>query len=264
MGALTIIADVLEVVVLAGATLYLFSHAGASERRSPAVMLGFAYAIMFVSNLYWIAHELMTKEAIYEFSAIDVASAGFYILFGASLSMVVGRRERVDVVALVGSGVVAGAQIGCWVLWAGSWFKNVLGGLPAWYASYYVILAVRDTQATSKVRWSSLMAAALVVVVLQVWGFFSPGEIQPAFDAAGGLVSLAGTVAIDLWLVRSWTAEGASQRTISLAFLAALWSWSAMFLMSDPFYSILLMVSTVQMVVAARAVGGGLVDDDLL
>lgn len=258
MGAFTIIADVFDVVVLVAASIHLFSHVSETERRSPAVMLGFAYTMQVVSNLYWIAHEIMTKEAIYEFSAIDVASAGFYILFGASLAMVIGRRDKVEVRALLGSGIVALVQVAMWVVWAGSWFKNVLGGLPVWYATYYVILAVRETHALPKAGRIALQLGVVAITVVQLCAgaLDLPTETASLLDTAGGLICLAGVATIDILLYRSWQAGFTAEKTLALAFLGVLWAWSSMFLMFEPLYSVFLIIAVVQMAFAGRAVTG--------
>ena len=256
MGALTIIADVLEVVVLIGAAIHLFSHAGESEGRSPAVMLGFAYTVVSVSNLYWIAHELMTREAIYEFSAIDIASAGFYILFGASLAMVIGRRDKIDVHAFAIAGVIAVAQSAMWIVWAGSWFKNALGGLPVWYATYYVILASWETRAVPNAGRFAVVLSAVVVTAVQVCGGTIPAFARfiPLLDIIDGPICLIAAAVIDLTLLGSWRAENSLEKTVALAFLGVLWTWSAMFLMYEPFYSIFHIISIAQMALAALAV----------
>lgn len=258
MGALTIIADVLEVVVLIGTAIHLFSHAGESEGRSPAVMLGFAYTVVSVSNLYWIAHELMTREAIYEFSAIDIASAGFYILFGASLAMVIGRRDKIDVRAFAIAGVVAVAQSAMWIVWAGSWFKNALGGLPVWYATYYVILASWETRAVPNAGRFAVVLSAVVVTAVQVCGGTIPAFARfiSLFDLIDGTICLLATVVIDALLFRSWKAERSSQRTVALSSLGVLWTWSAMFLMYEPFYTVFHIISIAQKAVLALAITG--------
>ena len=256
MGALTIIADVLEIVVLIGAAIHLFSHAGESGRRSPAVMLGFAFTVIAVSNLYWIAHEIMTREAIFEFSAIDVASAGFYILFGASLAMVIGRHDKIDVRAFIFAGAAAVAQSAMWIVWAGSWFKNALGGLPVWYATYYVILASWDTRAMSNAKRAIVVLCAAAVTLIQVGGATLPifARFIPLLDIIDGPICLMAAAVIDLTLLGSWRAENSLEKTVALAFLGVLWTWSAMFLMYEPFYSIFHIISIAQMALAALAV----------
>jgi len=254
MGALILSADLIELAALLGIVLYLFNHADDSERRSPIMLLAFSYAVLFVSNLYWVAHELMTREAIYEFSAIDIASAGLYLLAGASLGMMLRREEGLDVPVCVGSGAFALGQGVLWLIWTGAWFKDLVGCLPTWYLTYYVVCALKVTRAFSKGERIALVAFSLSVFALQAWGFVARDTYGSLLDAGSGIVCLAVTAYLAVRLWRSWQGPKALGQTVALAFAVVDWTFSSMYLMYDPLYSVFLLLSSVALVIVGIAV----------
>lgn len=256
MSALTLIVDVFEALVLLGAILYLFRHADASERKSPVVFLGFSYAVLFVSNLYWIAHEVLTRESIYTFSAIDISSAGFLLLAGASLAMTLDERGRLDVSALVVSGLFTLVQAFLWILWTGAWFKDGVGSLPMWYLSYYVVRGLKLSGAYSRRGGWWLVIAVGVVAVMQTMAFFAQNSYGPLLDTSSGFVCLIVLIALAVLLGRTWRREGTTPTTVARAFAVVLWCLFAMYLMFEPFYSIFMLLSVVSFAATAAAVVG--------
>lgn len=256
MSALTLIVDILEALVLLGAILYLFRHAGASERKSPVVFLGFSYAVLFVSNLYWIAHEFLTLESIYAFSAIDISSAGFYLLAGASLAMTLDERGKLDTTVFVASGLFALLQAFLWVLWTGAWFKDGVGALPIWYLSYYVIRGLKLSGAFSRRGGWCLVIATLVVSAMQVWAFLTQDSYGGLIDTSSGIVGLVVFAALAVLVARSWRREGATGTTVARAYALSLWSSFVMYLMYEPLYSVYLLLLTLTFVALAIVVVG--------
>ena len=255
METVTLIVDSLEALVLLVSTLHLFRHSDASERRSPVVFLGFSYAVLAVSNLYWIAHELMTRESIYDFSAIDIASAGFFLLAGASVAMLFGERDHIDVPLLAGSCAFVLVQGALWMMWTGDWFKDSIGALPVWYLSYYVFRALRRSQVLTRPERIAFVAVSVAIAAMQVWSFAAQETYGGLVDAASGIVCLLVFAWLAAKLALRWQSDGAaSAPTVALAFVTMLWALSSMYLMYEPLYTVFLALSVAMMAICAVVV----------
>lgn len=248
-----LIMDVVGVLLTLGALVYLFLNGDSSERRSPIVFLGFAYTVILVSNLYWIVYEIMTFESIYLFSAIDIASAGFFLLTGASIAMTVEDRDSFDAPAFLASGAFALAQGLLWILWTKAWFKDMLGCLPIWYTLYHLFRAVRSTAPFSHEEHIALVVVQVLVPVMQVWSYLSWDTYGSILDALSGIVCLVGFVWLVARMIRLWRTDDRAEATAACAFVALLWCLCTMYLMYEPLYSVFLLLSSVMMLVSSVA-----------
>ena len=251
VGAFAFIVDVFEMVLLVVTVVYLFRHSDASRQRSPIVFLGFSYAVLLVSNLYWIAYELMTREAIYEFSAIDIASAGLYLLAGASIAMLLDEREGLDLPVFVGSGIYSIGQAVLWVIWTNMWLKDVLGCLPIWYMAYYLVRGLKRIRAFSHVERVALVVVVAAVAALQVGSFVVWDTFGSALDITSGILCLVVYFGLVAKLYLTNKAEGIGGKVVGYAFSALLWALCSMYLMYEPLYSIFLLLSVLMMGVTA-------------
>ncbi len=237
MSALTLIADVMEMAVLAAVTVFLFRRADASERRSPVMFMAFANASYMTSQLYWVAHEFLTREAIYAFSAIDIASAGFYLLCGASIAMTLDSRVHLDRTVLAIATVITFGQTILWGMWTGAWFKDAVGGLPLWYATYYVVLAVRDAPSFTKLESRLIVLGFVATVILQVWSFSTRDSYGPRVDIVCCCLLLAIFVVLLVMLLRGWNDVDNIETTVARASVCLLWAWGSSYLSYEPFYT---------------------------
>lgn len=254
MSPLTLIADVVETAVLVGVTVFLFQRADASERRSPIMFLAFANALYMVSQLYWIAHEFLTREAIYAFSAIDIASAGFYLLCGASIAMTLDSRVHLDRTVLAISTVIAFGQMVLWGMWTGAWFKDVVGGLPLWYVTYYVVLAVRDAPSFTKLESRLIAGGFIATVILQAWSFSARDSYGPRVDIVCCCLLLAIFAVLLVMLLRGWNDAGSIETTVARAFVCLLWAWGSSYLSFEPFFTVFVLLGAAMLPLISIAI----------
>lgn len=253
MPSLALVIDLAESILLPIAAVYLFSHADATERRSPVVYYGFALVVWLFSNFYWTLHEFIRHEAVYPFSAIDIASAGFDLLLGSSLAVMIDGRNKVSVPALVGSGVFSLLQGALWILWNGDWLKDTMGALTIWYLAYYLCVVMLRCRLLSKGEWTVLIASSLITGFLQVWSYLTKDSYGSTVDQCCGVLYLAVSFLLVVKLARVWNDDTAPQKAVVCLVANVLWTLCAMYMSFEPRYRILQGLAVVLMALAARA-----------
>lgn len=247
------IADALELVLLFGSALYLFSHADASAHRAPLVYFGFALAVLFIGDIYWIAHEIIRGNAVVTFSAIDIASAGFFLLSGSALVTMSGGSKKVDIPALVMSGATSLPQGLLWVMWNQDWVKDALGTVTLWYLVYHICRIARHYRLLVLWKRVVLIFSSLVVCALQVWSYLARDSYGPLVDRFCGIPLAAVSLVFIGRLVQVWKKDTSLGECVVCAFAGVSWAMCAMYLSYEPRYTAFHCLYAVLIPVATQA-----------
>ena len=213
-------------------------------RRSRSVSLvlyGFALACTLLSDLYWLAYDLLRPEVRMPVAANEIGEAAMFLLIGAGLTARHPIRFRRDWWALVSAGGFSAANIALWIGWTGEWGQDILGG--AAYGYFLCALASRIRQehvyaAPTKHLFGLL---CLAVIAMQTATFFSPEPVRRLLDAILYLLLLTFSGFLLLRSALSLRREDPA-RSVCRSFLALAWILTAMYMSEGIFYSLALVL----------------------
>ncbi|MBO7630767.1 MAG: hypothetical protein J6S78_00370, partial [Lachnospiraceae bacterium] len=145
--------------------------------RGNSVVLGFllyAYVCIFISDIYWNAMVILKPELRIPFAASEIADMGASLFLAAMLGEVF-QNYRVKIgwetVLTALHGLIS---IFFWTVWAGEWFKNIIGGIPFVYYLFVVVWSAKKIQAFSNFEKIAITAGIYLLNILQGIGLFVP------------------------------------------------------------------------------------------
>ena len=170
----------LEFVVV----LYMFLYSMRLRRIHPVTRLLYLMwtAMLFTSNLYYLAHSLQNKGLYLPFSAMDIVDAGLYTLLGAVLQ----NNFSIDMRKLTWpsvEGALFGAlNVWLWILWSGSWLGNLLNALPFMYLMFMCGRSLEESRALRRFERISFGIITMIVSVLESVLYFISGTLYTVLD----------------------------------------------------------------------------------
>lgn len=139
-------------------------------------------AVLFTSNLYYLAHALQDKGLYLPFSAMDIVDTGIYTLLPAALQ----NNFSISLKKMTPAGTV-GALFGAvniwlWILWSGSWLGNMINALPFVYLMFICVRSLEESGAFSWGEWLCYLIASVTVAVMESVLYFVSGTSYMVLD----------------------------------------------------------------------------------
>ena len=99
----------------------------ASEKRDArTVLFAFAVASVLLSNLYWLAYDILRPGTRMPFAANEIGEWALFLLLGAAVRTqpeAPSAKREVFCAALF-----TAANVALWIAWSGEWIQDILTG----------------------------------------------------------------------------------------------------------------------------------------
>ena len=180
-----------------------------------------------LSNLYWIAYDLLKPDTRMPFASNEVAECAMILLLSAGLDSLLNDKKKVPG-EIIFSILYIGVNIALWIAWSGEWLQDILFGIPYIYFLWILIRGIRSRGVlTRKELWfASLMGVS--VLIMQVSLLFGKGSLFEFIEA----VCFAEMFALMAWF--GFKSFRSKDFFVTSTFF--LWTELAMFLCSQPYY----------------------------
>ena len=156
------------------------------------VFYAFGLASVLLSDLYWLAYELLRPGTRMPFAANEIGEWAMFLLAGACLTARRTSFYRSAGYELIGVGVFAAANVGLWIAWSGEWVQDILTGLAFGYALCCLVARIRQEDAFAPRDWLIFGIACPVLIFLQVLIFFVPQQMKQPLDVCCYVLLFAG------------------------------------------------------------------------
>lgn len=211
-----------------------------------SVVLGFllyAYVCILISDIYWSAMVILKPELRIPFAASEIADMGASLFLAAMLGEVF-QNYRVKIgwetVLTALHGLIS---IFFWTVWAGEWFKNIIGGIPFVYYLFVVVWSAKKIQAFSNFEKIAITAGIYLLNILQGIGLLveSVTEIMNyicyAIIGTGSILLCIKTYRAIRKAYREHAPE-LGRKALAIAMVTLVWVQNGMYMSEDPYYSI--------------------------
>lgn len=248
---LPILLGSLELTVLIVLCLRSFSF-----RRSIApVFFTFGLASYLISNVYWVAYDLLRPETRMPFAANEFGEIGLFLLLASTLNTVFRGRFAAARRETLCAALFAAASAALWIGWSGEWVEDILVGLCFGYFLCVCARSLKQSEALSRTEWRLLGGLTALLLLLQGGTFFLPGPWASAADhAAYGFLFFTLLYALGKTLLALRRRRDPAALT-ALSFSCFAWTESTLYMSAGIFYveaEVLLLVCLPLMLVALR------------
>ena len=193
-------------------------------------------ASCLLSNLYWIAYDLINPDTRMPIAANEIAECAAILLLSAGLNSVLKNHQKVPWEILFAIFYTAG-NIVLWIVWSGEWFQDIFFGIPYIYFLWVLIRGLRSREFMPPKELCVVAVTSVVVLAMLAMLPISEGHVY-AFAKYGSYVV---KFALMVWLgIRSFQSKDVF--VVSTFFL---WTNLAMFSSAECYYYIAFFANTV-------------------
>ena len=233
---LDILSTILQCCVLAFFIVKSTRIMSISKNCIFAFFIVLAMACCLLSNLYWIAYDLINPDTRMPIAANEIAECAAILLLSASLNSVLQNRKKVPGEILFAFFYTA-VNIVLWIVWSGEWFQDIFFGVPYIYFLWVLIRGLRTRESVPPKELYLMAATGVVTLALLALLPISEGNVY-AFAKYG---SYAVKFALMVWLgIRC-----VQSKDIFVASVFFLWTNLAMFSSAEFYYQIAFLANTV-------------------
>lgn len=229
--------------------------------KKPLITVFFTFAMVsfLLSDLYWIAYDLLRPDTRMPFAANEIGEcAGFLLLAAAVSAMTEGNKAVNDSNGLpqkahsalmesIFSVLFTVANVALWVAWSGEWLEDIIVGGAFGYLLCVAVRALKQRNILSKKEWLIIGGACIILPVMQTVSFFVPQNIHTALDIACFALLAVGMLFFIIRVIKS-RKDGKYSASFFLSLAGFAWAIIAMYMNSGIFYLIALAVNALMMI----------------
>ncbi|MBP5310165.1 MAG: hypothetical protein J6W58_07150 [Lachnospiraceae bacterium] len=236
----TLIQIVVLIIVIAGA-LRMILH---DEKNIKAIFFVFAIVAILLSDIYWLAYDLLRPFSRMPFAANEIAEWASFISLGAVLASdikafgVDARKERIFSILFVM------ANVALWIAWTGEWLQDIMTGFALGYLLFYLMIHLKQSESLSKTEWRILAVVCIALIAANTMTFFVDQSLASTFDQITGMILFAGEIYFITDVLLEFRKGTNPAARISLAFALFAWSITSMYMSADIFYFVSMIVSS--------------------
>lgn len=233
-------------LIQTGVLLFAFIGAvrlvGVDRRTTRVVFFAFAMACALLSNLYWLAYDILRPETRMPFAANEIGEWALFLLMGASLGAdpVPGTLH----IEAVCAALFSAASAALWIAWSGEWVQDILTGAAYGYFICRLLVRIRREGVFSGWEWKVLAAVCPVLIVAQASIFFVPVALKRPLDLFCYALLFAVTALLIARAALALKNGAPAEAAVLRAYAAYAWTLTALYMSAGGFYTAALMLGT--------------------
>ena len=207
----------------------------ASEKRDARMVLfAFAVASVLLSNLYWLAYDILRPGTRMPFTANEIGEWALFLLLGAALNT---QSERLNARReMLFAALFTAANVALWIAWSGEWVEDILTGAAFGYFLCSLAAQIKLAEGFPAWEWRLFGVACPVLIAAQTAIFFVPEPVKQPMDLFCYCLLFAVMAFLLIRGLRSLrSGEGASSAVLE-AFAAYAWATITQYMSSGMFY----------------------------
>lgn len=248
---------ILQIVVL----IYIIVRSARLIRESTnpllPVFFTFAMASFLLSDLYWIAYDLIRPDTRMPFAANEMGECACFLLLAASLSAVLNNDRETSESSGMPSGIhtafkeviftafFVAMNIALWIAWTGEWLQDIIAGAALGYLLCTVARGLKQTGAFQRKEWLMMGGACTLLVVMQVLTFFTHDGLYTVLDTLCYVLMFTVEAYFIIRCISLLRRPQKPAAEFCLALSALGWSLVTMYMSSGVFYYIGLLVNII-------------------
>ena len=152
------------------------------KREARTVFFAFAVASVLLSNLYWLAYDILRPGTRMPFAANEIGEWAMFLLLGASLTSLRSinfHQARLEVLCTV---LFITASTALWISWSGEWVDDIVTGIVYGYFLCCLVALMKQEEMVPSYKWGMLGGVSLLLIAGQVVIFFVPNDMKRAME----------------------------------------------------------------------------------
>ena len=212
------------------------------KREAHVVLFAFAVASVLLSNLYWLAYDILRPGTRMPFAANEIGEWALFLLLGAALNT---QSERLNAKReMLGAALFTAANVALWIAWSGEWIQDILTGAAFGYFLCTLAAQIRQEDAFPVWEWRLLGVACPVFIAAQAAIFLVPESMKQPLDLFCYCLLFAVAAILLIRALRSLGKAERASSAVLATFAAYAWTTVTQYMSSGWFYITALLLST--------------------
>ena len=207
-----------------------------SGRSMTAVFFTFAAVSLLVSNLYWIAYDLMRPGTRMPFAANELGEWAAFLLLSTSLLCALRERFGEAGKEMLCAGAFVAASTVLWIAWSGEWAQDILTGVAFGYLVCTAVRAMKLANALARWEWRALGLGAGLLILVQSAIFFVPRQMKLPLDLICYALMYLGILFFFGKVIREGRQAARPDALLALSFGGYAWGISSLYMSEGYFY----------------------------
>lgn len=211
-------------------------------------------ASFLLSNLYWIAYDLVNPGTRMPIAANEIAECAAILLLSVGLDSVLKNHQKVPGEILFAI-LYTVANIVLWIVWSGEWFQDIFFGIPYIYFLWILIRGLRSREFMPPKELCVVAVTSVVVLAMLAMLPISEGHVY-AFAKYGSYVV---KFALMVWL----GIKSVQSKDVFVVSTFFFWTNLAMFSSAECYYYVAFLANTVAFPIMYISIRKELSDNDI-
>ena len=198
----------------------------ASEKRDArTVLFAFAVASVLLSNLYWLAYDILRPGMRMPFAANEIGEWALFLLLGAAVRTqpeVPSAKREVFCAALF-----TAANVALWIAWSGEWIQDIITGIVVAYFFSKIIKHIKQTGALSSFAWKILGMICVLVIAANTATFFADYALKKIYEMSVCFLMLSADL---YFMIRTVLSLKRKETGVPVSHAFASMGWNVLFL----------------------------------
>ena len=260
MDVETLILNLIQMFVIAFGAYKSIRHI--KDKGSSVVLIFFVYALLcyFLGDLYYLATEIIRPDVRIPFGVDCIADMGVNLLLASLLNAVFNDKNENVTLEIIHSVIYAIAITILWIVWAGEWTKDILGGIYFGYFLFVGIVSLKKSHAFPKKRRVALNVMAFTVLVMHYITIFVPEDVASYYVNAVYIIMFIGIVWLAIIAVISLVKtiksddRDVAKQAVAVGFIMLIWSLNTLYTSDSVMYYIADVACTLALLIIIYAV----------
>ncbi|MCR5092455.1 MAG: hypothetical protein K6B72_00565 [Lachnospiraceae bacterium] len=228
----------IQLLVLVYILIRLYQTNVWTGRAVSVIFFSFAIVSWLLSDLYWVAYDLLHPLTRMPFAANEIAEWAIFISLGVTLAELTGpvvAPIRAEVIGIV---LFMTVNVALWIAWSGEWVQDIMTGIALAYCLIHLTRHMRQTGVLSRTCRIALGLVCLLIIAANAATFCVPEKYTGMLELTAYILMILTELYFTVRSVIALTGKGDRQVFVSLSFAAHAWCPISMYMSSGVFYNI--------------------------
>lgn len=241
----------IQVIVLVIILSKLYRLSPVAKHRVEFVFYVFSVVSALLSDLYWLAFDILYPLDRMPFAANEVAECAIFLSYAYSIKAVTMKMQSslpeggsVREVSLpskpetAGIFLFAAANTALWIGWSGEWLQDIITGVLFFYMHFQILRELKASGAMSSYAKAALAAVCIAIITLEAATFHVADPLKERLDLAAYILLLAAGLCLIISAYIFIFIKNDIRASIGLSFATYSWSLVFLYMSTGVFYNI--------------------------
>ena len=212
------------------------------QRGLFAAFFMFALMALALEDIYWITYDILRPDTWMPFAADEFAGSAAILLLGSMLATKLEKKSGLRILELLFSVAFMAGHAGLWIAWSGEWFQDIVSAIPYVYFVYVLLSGMKETKALTRAgTYLALFICTFVIALDFIALPLDEGTANLLYNINYAVLN-GTTVFLFVKIIRMGRKQNAGdnvrEKALFLTFALYLWSRLVVYMSSEVFYNI--------------------------